>query len=99
MNPVKSRNSINSADSSQTNRTSNGMKTYSGKPSEVTRKWYLVAASQLPLGRLATQVATLLTGKGKPMFTNHIDCGDYVVVINSKALIVTGKKQEDKIFY
>ncbi len=75
------------------------MKTYSAKPSEVTRAWYIIDASKAPLGRVATQVATLLTGKGKPMFSHHIDCGDFVVVINSKDLVVTGNKQEDKIYY
>ncbi len=75
------------------------MKTYSAKPSEVTRIWYIVDASELPLGRLATKVAELLTGKGKPMYTTHIDCGDYVVVINSDQLVATGKKMEDKKYY
>ena len=75
------------------------MKTYSAKPSDVTRKWYVVDASKAPLGRVATQVATLLTGKGKPSFTHHIDTGDYVIVINAKNLVVTGKKMEDKIYY
>jgi large subunit ribosomal protein L13 len=75
------------------------MKTYSAKPSEVERKWYVVDASQIPLGRLSTEVATLLTGKGKPMFTAHIDVGDYVIVINSDQLVVTGKKLEDKMYY
>lgn len=75
------------------------MKTYSAKPSEVTRAWYVVDASELPLGRLSTQVAKLLTGKDKPMFTHHIDCGDYVVVINAAQLIVTGNKLEDKMYY
>ena len=75
------------------------MKTYSAKPSEVTRKWYVVDASQIPLGRLSTQVANLLTGKGKPMYTAHIDCGDYVIVINSDKLVTTGKKLTDKTYY
>lgn len=75
------------------------MKTYSAKPSDVVRKWYIVDASELPLGRLSTKVAELLTGKGKPMFTHHIDCGDYVIVINAKDLVVTGKKLEDKTYY
>ena len=75
------------------------MKTYSAKPSEVIREWYIVDASEVPLGRLATQVATLLTGKTKPMFTHHIDCGDHVVVINADNLVVTGNKLEDKIYY
>jgi large subunit ribosomal protein L13 len=75
------------------------MKTYSAKPTDVSRKWYVVDASELPLGRLSTRVAELLIGKGKPMFTKHIDCGDYVIVINSDKLVVTGKKMEDKMYY
>lgn len=75
------------------------MKTYSAKPTEVTRKWYVVDASEAPLGRVATQIATLLTGKGKPMFTHHIDCGDFVVVTNAENLVVTGKKLTDKKYY
>jgi large subunit ribosomal protein L13 len=75
------------------------MKTYSAKPTEVTRKWYVIDASEAPLGRLATVAATLITGKGKPMFTKHIDCGDYVIVVNADQLVVTGKKLEDKVYY
>jgi large subunit ribosomal protein L13 len=75
------------------------MKTYSAKPSEVTRKWYVLDASELPLGRLSTKAAELLMGKGKPMFTKHIDCGDYVIVINADNLVVTGNKMEDKMYY
>lgn len=75
------------------------MKTYSAKPSDVTRKWYVVDASEVTLGRAATQIATLLTGKGKPQFTQHIDCGDYVIVVNSDNLVVTGKKMTDKKYY
>ena len=75
------------------------MNTYSAKPSDVTRKWYVVDASETTLGRVATQVATLLTGKGKPMFTSHIDCGDFVVVINADNLQVTGAKLTDKMYY
>lgn len=75
------------------------MKTYSAKPSDVTRKWYVIDASEVSLGRLATQVATLLTGKGKPQFTQHIDCGDYVIVVNADNLVVTGKKLTDKTYY
>lgn len=74
-------------------------KTYSAKPTEVTRAWYVIDASEAPLGRVATRIATLLTGKGKPMFTSHIDCGDFVVVINAKNTFVTGKKTTDKIYY
>jgi large subunit ribosomal protein L13 len=75
------------------------MKTYSAKPTDVTRKWYLIDASEIPLGRMSTAVAKLLIGKDKPMFTKHIDCGDYVVIINSDKLVVTGKKETDKIYY
>jgi large subunit ribosomal protein L13 len=75
------------------------MKTYSAKPTEVNRRWYVIDASQAPLGRVATQIATLLTGKGKPMFTQHIDCGDYVVVINAKDVVVTGNKMDTKMHY
>lgn len=74
-------------------------KTYSAKPSDVTRTWYVVDASEAPLGRVATKVATLLTGKGKPQFTQHIDCGDYVVVINADKLVVTGNKMNDKMYH
>ena len=75
------------------------MKTYSAKPTDVTREWYVVDASEVPLGRLATQVAQLLTGKGKPQFTHHIDCGDYVIVVNADKLKVTGAKLEQKMYY
>jgi large subunit ribosomal protein L13 len=75
------------------------MKTYSAKPSDITRKWYVVDASEATLGRVATQVATLLTGKGKPQFTKHIDCGDFVVVINARNTKVTGGKETKKVYY
>ncbi|HWT55810.1 MAG TPA: 50S ribosomal protein L13 [Candidatus Microsaccharimonas sp.] len=74
-------------------------KTFSAKPSDVIRKWYVVDASEVNLGRLSTQVATLLTGKGKPQFTKHIDCGDFVIVINADQLKVTGTKLETKKYY
>ncbi|MCA9325697.1 50S ribosomal protein L13 [Candidatus Saccharibacteria bacterium] len=75
------------------------MKTYSAKPTDVNREWFIVDASQAPLGRVATQVAQLLTGKGKPQFTHHIDTGDFVVVINADQLKVTGGKEDKKIYY
>ena len=75
------------------------MSTYSAKPSEVTRKWYVIDASEAPLGRVATRVATLLTGKEKPMFTKHIDCGDFVVIINAAQTVVTGNKNTGKMYY
>lgn len=74
-------------------------KTYSAKPTEVSRKWYVLDASEAPLGRLAAEAAQLLIGKGKPMFTKHIDCGDYVIVSNADKLVVTGNKLEKKIYY
>lgn len=75
------------------------MKTFSAKPTDVTREWYVVDASEVPLGRLATQVAQLLTGKNKPQFTKHVDCGDHVIVVNADKLQVTGNKLEDKMYY
>jgi large subunit ribosomal protein L13 len=75
------------------------MKTYSAKPTDVIRKWYVVDASEATLGRVATQIASLLTGKGKPQFTKHIDCGDFVVVINAKDIVVTGGKETKKVYY
>lgn len=74
-------------------------KTYSAKPADVTRKWYIIDASEAPLGRISTKAATLLTGKGKTQFTKHIDCGDYVIVINADNLVVTGDKVEQKTYY
>ncbi len=74
------------------------MKTYSAKPSDVTRKWYIIDASEVPMGRLATRAATLLTGKGKPQFTHHIDTGDYVIVVNAASLVATGNKLNDKVY-
>jgi large subunit ribosomal protein L13 len=74
-------------------------KTYSAKPTDVERKWYIVDASEVTLGRAATQIAVLLTGKSKPQFTKHIDCGDFVIVINADQLKVTGNKLEAKMYY
>lgn len=75
------------------------MKTYSAKPSDVTRKWYVLDASETNLGRVATKAASLLIGKGKPQFTSHIDCGDFVVIINTDKLKVSGAKMTDKMYY
>ncbi len=74
------------------------MKTYSAKPSDVERKWFVVDAASAPLGRMATQVATLLRGKHKPIYTPHIDTGDHVIVINSDQLQLTGLKMDQKIY-
>lgn len=73
--------------------------TYSAKPSEVERKWYLVDAEDVVLGRLSAEVSKILRGKHKPTFTPHIDCGDFVVIINAEKVKLTGKKLTDKIYY
>ena len=75
------------------------MKTYSAKPADITRQWYVIDATEAPLGRLATRTAGLLMGKGKPQFTKHIDCGDFVVIINAANLVTTGDKLNKKIYY
>ena len=72
------------------------MKTYMAKPEEIERKWYIIDASNLPLGRLATEVADTLTGKNKTIYTPHVDTGDFVIVINSDKVVLTGKKLEQK---
>jgi len=75
------------------------MKTYSAKPSEVERKWLLIDAEDVILGRLAVIVATLLRGKHKTMYTPNIDCGDNVIVVNAEKVKLTGRKLTDKRFY
>lgn len=75
------------------------MKTYSAKPLEVERKWYLIDAEGEILGRLATKIASILRGKNKPEYTPHVDTGDFVIVINAEKIAVTGKKETDKIYY
>ena len=75
------------------------MKTYSAKPSEVKRKWYLIDADGLVLGRLASIVAMRLRGRHKPMYTPHIDCGDNIIIVNAEKVQLTGRKAERKIFY
>jgi large subunit ribosomal protein L13 len=75
------------------------MKTFSAKPTDVNRQWYVIDAGQAPLGRIATQVAQLLIGKGKPQFTKHIDTGDFVVVINAANIVATGDKLNKKVYY
>jgi large subunit ribosomal protein L13 len=74
-------------------------KTFSQKTADVSREWFLVDASELPLGRIATIIADKLIGKNKPTYTPHIDGGDYVVVINAAKLVVTGDKETGKIYY
>ncbi len=75
------------------------MKTFSAKPHEVARGWYIVDASGKVLGRLAAEIARRLRGKHKPEFTPHADTGDYIVVVNADKLRVTGRKAEQKIYY
>ncbi len=75
------------------------MKTYSAKPGEITRDWYVVDAAGQTLGRLATQIADTLRGKRKPQFTPHVDTGDFVVVVNAEKIAVTGQKLDQKIYY
>jgi large subunit ribosomal protein L13 len=75
------------------------MKTYSAKPKEIEQRWYLVDAEGQTLGRLATRIADTLRGKRKPVYTPHIDTGDFVVVVNAEKIAVTGKKREEKVYY
>ena len=75
------------------------MKTFMANPAKIERKWYVVDAAGLTLGRLASEVAKVLRGKNKPEFTPHIDTGDYVIVINAEKVVVTGKKLDQKIYY
>lgn len=75
------------------------MKTYSATPKEVVKKWYLVDATDLVLGRLASLIAMRLRGKHKPMYSPNIDCGDHIVVINAEKVLLTGNKLADKVYY
>jgi large subunit ribosomal protein L13 len=75
------------------------LKTYMAKPNEVERNWVVVDAAGQTLGRLASQVATILRGKNKPTFTPHVDTGDFVVIINAKEVVLTGKKLDQKMYY
>jgi large subunit ribosomal protein L13 len=75
------------------------MKTYSTKGSEIKREWHVIDASDKVLGRLATEVARLLMGKHKPIFSRHLDVGDFVVVINAEKVRVTGNKAKQKVYY
>lgn len=75
------------------------MKTYMAKAENVERKWYVVDAAGMVLGRLASQVATVLRGKNKPTYTPNVDCGDHVIIINADKVVLTGKKLEQKFHY
>ena len=74
-------------------------KTYTAKPEDIQREWYVIDATNQTLGRLASQVAHLLRGKHKPIFTPHMDVGDFVIVINADKIHVTGSKLDDKVYY
>ena len=75
------------------------MNTYMAKPADVQRKWYIVDAQDVVLGRLATRVATVLRGKHKTTYTPHVDTGDYVIIINAEKAVLTGKKLDQKMYY
>lgn len=74
------------------------MKSYIAKPAEIEHKWYVIDAEGKTLGKLAVEAASILRGKKKPIYTPHVDCGDYVIVINAEKVAVTGKKENDKIY-
>jgi len=75
------------------------MKTFSAKPAEVRREWFVVDATDKPLGRLASEIAHRLRGKHKPVYTPHVDTGDYIVVINAEKVHVSGRKEDDKLYH
>ena len=75
------------------------MKSFMASPATIDRKWYVVDATGCTLGRLASEVAMVLRGKNKPIFTPHMDCGDYVIIVNADKVKVTGKKMDQKIYY
>ncbi len=75
------------------------MKTFMPKAADITRKWYVVDAEGLALGRVASQVANILRGKNKPIYTPNVDTGDFVIIINASKVILTGKKLDQKIYY
>lgn len=74
------------------------MKSYIAKPQKVEHKWYVIDAEGKTLGKLASEAASILRGKKKPIYTPHVDCGDYVIVVNAEKVHVTGKKETDKIY-
>lgn len=75
------------------------MKTFSAKPADIEKKWVVIDATGLVVGRLATIIATRLKGKHKPIYTPHVDCGDNIVVINAEKVVLTGAKRDDKVYY
>lgn len=75
------------------------MKTFMASPATIERKWYVVDAADMTLGRLASEVAKVLRGKNKPVFTPHIDTGDYVIIVNAEKIKVSGRKMDQKVYY
>jgi large subunit ribosomal protein L13 len=75
------------------------VRTYTTKPEDINREWYVIDATGLTLGRLATKISTVLRGKHKPIFSPHMDCGDFVIVINAEKVRVTGSKLDQKMYY
>ena len=75
------------------------MRTYTTKPEDINREWYVVDATGLTLGRLASKISTVLRGKHKPIFSPHMDCGDFVIVVNAEKIRVTGSKLDQKMYY
>ena len=86
------------ADGNPVGRKETNMSSFIQKPAEVERKWYVVDAEGKTLGRMASAVAAVLRGKNKPTYTPHVDCGDYVIIINADKVAVTGKKRQEKIY-
>ena len=74
------------------------MKSYIAKPADIDHKWYVIDAEDKTLGKIASEIAMILRGKKKPIYTPHVDCGDYVVVVNAEKVAVTGKKENQKIY-
>ncbi len=75
------------------------MTTFMANASNIERKWYVIDAKGKPLGRVAAKAAVMLRGKHKPTYTPHVDCGDYIIIINAKDVVLTGNKLNDKIYY
>lgn len=75
------------------------MKTFSAKPADIEKKWFVIDAEDVVLGRLAAEVAKILRGKHKPTYTPHMDCGDNVIIINAEKVALSGKKHSDKVYY
>jgi large subunit ribosomal protein L13 len=75
------------------------MKTFSAKPAEITKKWIVIDATGLVVGRLATLVANRLRGKHLPIYTPHVDCGDHVIIVNADKVVLTGRKRDNKVYY